>query len=131
MRGSKARYRFEYLGSGEYAFYEDGQLVFTFRRSNFREKFESLGRSSNWVGSMLRLLDKAYPYLSTFSFRKSSLEDYPEDFWVAYLRSKGFLVWEPLPFSDVAVIWFLRSKGYRVSCPWRDDYKYGGVGDVD
>ena len=71
---SKARYSFENLGSDVYELYEDGVFLFKFSRDSFRSDFEQYAnltfRSSNWIGSILRLFQKRFPAPFPVSKRK-------------------------------------------------------------
>jgi len=57
----KARYDIV-QGSGDlFEINEDGISLVRFKRGNFRTSLETLSRSQNWIGSMLRLFLKKYP----------------------------------------------------------------------
>jgi len=40
--------------------YEDGAFLCRFSRDTFRESVTALGRSSNWIGSILRIFKKGF-----------------------------------------------------------------------
>jgi hypothetical protein len=62
---SKARYSFENVGTDAFEFYEDGAFRLRFKRDSFRQVFEDFAntelRSSNWIGSVLRIFLKKFP----------------------------------------------------------------------
>jgi hypothetical protein len=57
------RYRIDKVDS-EFHLFEDATLLCSFTRETFRETLENLGRSSHWIGYILRLLNKQYPHQS-------------------------------------------------------------------
>jgi hypothetical protein len=61
----KYRYSFENLGNDVFELYEYGVLLFKFSRDSFRsdcKQYANLNfRSSNWIGSILRLFHKKFP----------------------------------------------------------------------
>ena len=99
-------------------------------RSTFRESLEHLGRSSNWVGSILRLFLKKYPVpypVYSRSPLERAIEVYGESGFAEYLRSKGFKVVKPMSITDSAVIDFLESKGYVIAGLLDDVYYETGI----
>jgi len=96
-----------------------------FSRDTFRESLTALGRSSNWVGSILRILLKRYPspypVYSRSSFERA-VDVYGESGFAEYLRSKGFRVVKPLDVTDREIVDFLESKGYIVEGLLTDVY---------
>ena len=105
--------------------YEDSAFLCRFSRDTFRESVTALGRSSNWIGSILRIFLKKYPSPYSVRSRNSlerAVEVYGESGFVNYLRSKGFKVVKPLAISDREVIDFLESKGYIVAGLLGDRY---------
>jgi hypothetical protein len=112
--------------------YEDGAFLCRFSRDTFRESMESLGRSSNWIGSILRLFQKKFP--RPYSVRSSNsleraIEVYGESGFVDYLRGKGFRVVKPVGISDREVIDFLEAKGYVISGLIGDIYYESKIGE--
>lgn len=95
--------------------YEDGNFLVKFSRRSFRQSLERLGRSSQWIGSILRLLDKYYPRkYSCPSQNRSLLDRMGEERLVDYLRSKGFRVFKNFEVSDKDIVRHLEQKGYFV-----------------
>jgi len=118
-----ARYKWEYLGQGLYQFTEIGVRTFVFRRRNLRQLLEEFGKSSHWVGSLIREFNKAFPY-ETCRFKKEKvLESYSLGELVAYLRERGYAVYAPLPFRDEDIVGHLGKFGFKVSRPLADDFK--------
>jgi len=98
--------------------YEDGAFLCRFSRDTFRESVTALGRSSNWIGSILRIFQKRFPQPYSVRSRNSlerALEVYGESGFLDYLRGKGFRVVKPLGISERMIIDFLESKGYVIS----------------
>jgi len=105
--------------------YEDGAFLCMFSRDTFRESLTGLGRSSNWVGSILRLFNKKYPLPFTacsMSKFERALAIRGESGFAEYLRFKGFKVVKPLDVTDREIIDFLESKGYIVEGLLTDVY---------
>jgi hypothetical protein len=57
----KAMYDFVQVSDDLFELFEDRISLVKFKRSNFRTSLEALERSSNWIGSILRLFLKKYP----------------------------------------------------------------------
>ena len=114
----KAHYRLIQKSEGLFELYEDGKFLVKFTRDTFRSELEKLNRSSNWIGSILRLFHNKYPLPSPSNVSRSDLERLvdrlKEEGLADYLRSKGFRVIKPLWVSDREVISFLESKGYAI-----------------
>lgn len=111
------RYEFKELSAGVFQFWFNGSLAFSFSRDSFREKFELYASnqrlSSNWIGSMLTLFHKQFPFDPPSSLQKP-LDRYSDVQLVDYLRSKGLRVVRTLPVSDVEIIKRLEAFGYEV-----------------
>jgi len=119
-----ARYYIRQVGPDRFDLHEDGVFLCSFVRSSFRESLTALGRSSNWIGSILRIFQKKFPRPYPVRSRNSldrAVEVYGESGFVDYLRGKGFRVVKPLGISDRMIIDFLESKGYLI---------FGLLGDV-
>ena len=101
--------------------YEDGVLVCKFSRRTFRESLEKVCRSSNWIGSILRIFVKKFP-LSLYPSKVSIFDRIGEERLVEYLRLKGFRVVKKLPISDNDIISALELKGYNVEGFLNDSY---------
>jgi hypothetical protein len=65
----KARYDIVQVSDDLFEIFEDGMSLIKFKRSNFRTSHEALDRSSNWIGSILRLFLKKYPPLRIHPIR--------------------------------------------------------------
>lgn len=103
--------------------YENGTFLVSFSRSSFRSALESLGRGSNWIGSILRLFLKKYPYEPPCPMQqRSQLDRIGEGVLVDYLRSKGFRVVKNLKVLDREVIAYLEQNGYLVEGLLNDAY---------
>lgn len=87
------KYRITQQGS-IYSLYESDKLLCSFTRETLREKLEALNRGSNWVGTILRFLNRDFP-CSPSKFSKESPEGYGVGFCIEYLRSKGYKVYHP------------------------------------
>ncbi|GER94657.1 hypothetical protein A45J_2421 [hot springs metagenome] len=95
--------------------YEDGNHLVTFCFKTIREDLGAVGRGENWIGSILRLLDKYYPRKYSCPIQeRSSLDRIGEERLVEYLRSKGFRVFKHFDISDKEIVRYLESKGYFV-----------------
>ena len=61
---AKARYLLENLGNDVFELYEYGVFLLRFSRDSFRSDFEQYAnltfRSSNWIGTILRLFHKKF-----------------------------------------------------------------------
>jgi hypothetical protein len=132
-----AIYSFEENASGSFSLYERSEFLITFTRDSFRPTLESLCRSSNWVGSILRLFLKKYPPLRVEPVRTHFdrvLNKHHESGLAEYLRSKGFRVTERIDnVSDAEIITFLESKGYIVQGLLEGSYydSTENLGDAD
>lgn len=112
------RYDIQKVGQDLYELYEDNSLLCKFSRENFQQNLNDLGRGSNWTGSVLRLLNKKYPFQRTFPPRtpfERDVDAYGESGFADYLRSKGMRVVKPISTPDSKIIDFLESKGYEIS----------------
>lgn len=54
-------YRILEVSQGVYELYEKESLLAKFTRKTFREELDRLGRSSQWIGCILRQLNQKYP----------------------------------------------------------------------
>jgi hypothetical protein len=54
------KYRILQVSPGVLELYEKESLLVKFTRETFREELECLGRSSQWIGYILRLLNQKY-----------------------------------------------------------------------
>ena len=112
------RYDIQKVGPDLYELYEDNSLLCKFSRKNFRQNLTDLGRGSNWIGSILRILNKKYPFPITFPYRtplERAVDIYGEWGLAEYLRSKGLRVIKPLHVSDLKITKYLESKGYEIA----------------
>ncbi|OHE56247.1 MAG: hypothetical protein A2Z47_09705 [Thermodesulfovibrio sp. RBG_19FT_COMBO_42_12] len=113
----KAHYRLIQKSEGLFELYEDGKFLVKFTRDTFRSELEKLNRSSNWIGSILRLFHNKYPLPSPVIVRSDLerlVDRLKEEGLADYLRAKGFRVIKPLWVSDRELISFLESKGYAI-----------------
>jgi len=111
------------LLSSEFELYECGNLLVKFARRSVREKLESLGRGNNWIGSILRLLEKKYPFkYSCPSQNRSLFERIGEERLSDYLRFKGFRVFKNLEVTDRDIVRYLETKGYSIEGLLDDSY---------
>jgi hypothetical protein len=120
-----ARYNIVQLSDDLFEIFEDGISLVKFKRSNFRTSLEVLNRSSNWIGSILRLYLKKYPPPRVHPIRTDFDRLYDkigETGLVDYLRSKGLKVVKPLQFTDMDIIKFLESRGYVIEELTGDHY---------
>lgn len=111
------KYRIFEVSKGVFELYEGEIFLAQFTRATFREKLEGLSRGSNWIGSILRLLNQKYP-LPLKPYVISSLErvvgHLGERGIADYLRSKGLRVIKELDVPDRDLIKFLELEGYIV-----------------
>jgi hypothetical protein len=118
MAGTMGHYDIKQVSEDYFDLYEDGAFLCKFSRDTFRVSVTALGRSSNWIGSILRIFQKRFPSPYRARSRNSlerAVEVYGESGFLDYLRGKGFRVVKPLGISDRMIIDFLESKGYFVS----------------
>ena len=112
--------------------YEDGAFLCRFSRDTFRESLTALGRSSNWIGSILRILQKKFPLPYPVRSKNSlerAVEVYGESGFVDYLRGKGLRVVKPLGVPDEEIIDFLEAKGWVISGLLGDVYYECKIGE--
>jgi hypothetical protein len=105
--------------SAVFDLYENDVFLIRIRRNNLREDLRNAGRGENWIGSILRILDKQFP-LSV----KPSAPSVPSDKDIfrrrgndglaEYLRSKGFRVFKRLSVPDRQIIEHLENEGYCI-----------------
>jgi hypothetical protein len=109
---AQSPYYFESFSDSYFGFYFDSNLVFTFNRLTFRNSFEAYatgnGLSSNWVGAMLRLFNKACPAPVSSSPVRTDLERLIYKIGVhgivEHLQDRGFRVTRPLNVSEIDLI---------------------------
>ena len=122
-------YYFESFPDGSFGFYSGLNLLFKFNRLTFRDSFEAYasghGLSSNWIGSMLRLFNKACPAPVSSSPVRTDLERLIYKIGVhgivEHLQDRGFRVTRPLNVSEIDLIRYLEKEGYEIE---------GFIGDV-
>lgn len=110
-------YRIEYVGRGLYDLFEGSDKLCSFTRhfQSLRASLEAVGRSSNWVGCMVRLFNQKFPVRLPVKSLSSGPARFPHDVdIVAYLRDRGYLVYRPLPITDSELISYIKSRGYKV-----------------
>lgn len=120
--------RIEEISSGIFGLYENNTVVARFSRRQFREKLEetahSLGSSSNWICSILRLFHKKFPpaVVSRNHSVTEILSSMSDDRFLEYLRSRGFRVYRPIKISVVDIVKHLENKGYCVEGLVHDEF---------
>jgi hypothetical protein len=124
MRGP--RYKFKEKAPGNYALYENGRVLVKVKRESFQEDMSAVGRSSNWVGCMLRLLNETFPssippYVPPLPLQ-DAVNRYGETGLVDYLRNKGLRVVKPLKASDREIVGYLESRGWIIDGLLGDSY---------
>lgn len=96
---------------------EHGLALVSFTRATLRDSLTSLGRSSNWVGAMVRLFHRQFP-LPYPPYQRSNFERaielLREDGIASYLRAKGFRVVKLMDVPDEELIAYLEAHGYTV-----------------
>ena len=111
-------YRILEVSQGVYELYEKGSLLAKFTQKTFREELDRLGRSSQWIGCILRQLNSKYPLACPPRFESAlaRVESIMREKGLAdYLRSKGLRVVRQLKaVSDMEVIERLESLGYVI-----------------
>lgn len=119
----KARYSFEKVGD-DYEFYDFGVFQLRFQRGSFRLAFESYAlendRSSNWIGSMLKIFCEKFPMPSPVSKRNDAerfLTRYGDQAAVEILRSRGFQVNFKFESSLPELIVAMEARGFEVGLP--------------
>jgi hypothetical protein len=121
---SKARYQIYQKSENLFELYEYGEFLVSFSRTSFRESVESLNRSSNCIGSILRIFPKQYPPPVTHTVRsdfEKLCDKLGESGLTEYMRTKGLKVVKKINISYDEIIKFLESKGYIIE---------GLVGDI-
>ena len=111
--------RYSFIKDGAYfSLFEDGLLLATFKRDQFREVLNGLGRGSNWIGSMLRLYLKQFPHQLPPHSRtdlERVVDRYKDEGLAEYLRSKGYRVTKKIGgVSDEDIIAYLETQGYII-----------------
>lgn len=124
----KATYRIVVNLQGLYELFHGELLLAKFSRLNFREVMEKTAvewdKSSNWIGSILRLLNQTYPVKYPVIQRTDFdrfVDKLGNEGLADYLRSKGFRVVKKTKFDDIKIIRFLEKDGYEID---------GFIGDV-
>ena len=110
-------YEIKLSDNDRFELYEDGAYLCSFTRSTFRDTLTALNRSSHWIGSILKLLNKKFPVTVTTTCKTSLeriVELLQEDGIADYLRSKGYRVVKLLDATDRDLITYLESFGYVV-----------------
>jgi len=129
------KYEIKQDSNGSFLLYHGLDLLTTFTRQNLREKLEACaltsGFSSNWIGSMLRLLNQKYPVpYPKESDQRSGLQRLIDrigfDGLADYLRSKGLRVTKKLNVSDKEILKALEKEGYEVQGLINDVYYESG-----
>jgi hypothetical protein len=91
-----------------YTIFEDGAFLASFTRQTFRDVLSQFGRSSNWIGSILRLFLKKYPPPPVIYHGidlERAVDRLGADGLAGYLRSKGFRVTKAIKnVSDEEII---------------------------
>ncbi|OGW40549.1 MAG: hypothetical protein A2Y97_06570 [Nitrospirae bacterium RBG_13_39_12] len=116
----KARYSFEKVDD-YYEFYDFGVFQLRFKRGYFRDAFELYasenGRSSNWIGSMLKILCEKFPMPYPVSKRNDAerfVTRYGDEAGVEKLRSLGFKVGIKTDFPVYELVEIMKKRGYEV-----------------
>lgn len=119
------KYRIEEISPNRFRLYENNTFLVGFTRGSVRASLEKLSRSSNWVGSILRIFFRSFPVpLPTVERSKYDrlLYKLNEEGIADYLRSKGMRVVRTIPgFSDEELIDLLEGLGFSIE---------GMLGDV-
>jgi hypothetical protein len=127
----QVKYEIKQNSNGSFLLYHGSDLLTTFTRINLREKLEScactLGFSSNWIGSILRQLNKKYPVpYPELNEKRSDLQRLIDrigfDGLAEYLRSKGLRVTKKLNIPDREIIKVLEKEGYEINGLINDVY---------
>jgi len=118
---SKGKYSFEEIKSNFFHLYHGTSLLGGFSRSSLRKDLECIAtqwdRSSQWIGSVLRLFHKRFP-VKHIKPQRSDLDRViawlgPEGI-ANYFRSRGFRVVKKLNINDDLLINYLESIGYEL-----------------
>lgn len=116
-------YKYEQVSDGVFKLYEKGVLLLEFPRKKVRESLESLCRGSNWVGSLIHILNKKYPLNYVCPIQQRSLCDrIGNDRLVNYLKSKGFRVYQNMEVKDRDIIDHLEKQGFIIEGLLKDNY---------
>lgn len=131
----QVKYEIKQDSNGSFLLYHGSDLLTSFTRQNLREKLEACaltsGYSSNWIGSVLRLLNKKYPVPCPESNEKRSdlqrlIDRIGFDGLADYLRSKGLRVTKKLNVPDREIVKALEKEGYEVQGLINDVYYESG-----
>lgn len=125
------KYEIKQDSNGSFLLFHGSDLLTTFTRKNLREKLEACayvwGFSSNWIGSILRILNKKYPVPYPESIEKRSdlqrlIDRIGFDGLADYLRSKGLRVTKKLNVPDREIMQALENEGYEIQGVVNDVY---------
>jgi len=131
----QVKYEIKQDSNGSFLLFHGSDLLTTFTRKNLREKLEvcasTCGFSSNWIGSILRILNKKYPVPYPESNEKRSdlqrlIDRIGFDGLADYLRSKGLRVTKKLNVPDREIMKVLEKEGYEVQGLINDVYYESG-----
>lgn len=112
-----AKYNIQAVGSETFNLFEDGNFLCSFTRLTFRDTLDNLCRGSNWVGSILRLLNKKFPlpHRSDIPFHTLAKSPFAlESEYIENLKARGFRIFKPSASSDNEMIDFLEKRGFIV-----------------
>jgi hypothetical protein len=127
----QVKYEIKQDSNGSFLLYYGSHLLTTFTRQNFREKLEvcasNWGLSSDWIGSILRLLNEKFPVpYPKESDRRSDLQRLIDRIGIeglaSHYRSKGLRVTKKLKISDREAVRALEKEGYQISGLINDVY---------
>ena len=115
----QTRYFFEELSPDVFQVKEDGFFLLKFTRSKLRVELEQFadryGRSSKWIGSIVRLFNEKFPVQHNPSGRVDPVDQlHKENRYLAALRDRGLTVYKPLGVSELEMIEFMRSRGFVI-----------------
>jgi|GEM_PF-1686872 len=95
------------------------KIILTFTRQSIRDVLEAYAclnnKTSQWVGCIIRKFHKEYPDTRKRAINPPCILNYAPLTLVEYMRSRGYLVFEPLPFHDYEIANYLKNRwGYVV-----------------
>ncbi|MEW6586152.1 MAG: hypothetical protein AB1442_11145 [Nitrospirota bacterium] len=119
------RYRIIDLGQGRYSLHHGTLHLGSFSRDNLRESLEEIADefdfSSNWIGAILRIFNKMYPFPHAQK-RRTALDRLlfllgGDDGAADYLRSIGCRVVKRLPsgVSKMDIVRHLEGNGWEIA----------------
>ncbi|MCE5194374.1 MAG: hypothetical protein LLF28_02795 [Nitrospiraceae bacterium] len=98
-----------------YVLYDSDKLVAKFTRLDFRDVLEGLDLSPQFIGHVLKMLNRLYPLPSLPVNEPQQVSDvHSLGYVMEYLTVKGYRVYSPSPFSDAELVSFVKSRGYFV-----------------